>query len=74
MFRVFRLSAAVCLALSAAIAVMAVAVLSGFSNGGGKSYKAKPDSSTRQIPILMYHSVVKDGECCGHGHCHHDEE
>ncbi len=60
MFRVFRLSAAVCLALSAAIAVMAVAVLSGFSNGGGKSYKAKPDSSTRQIPILMYHSVVSD--------------
>lgn len=60
MFKTFKLSAAVCIALSAALAAVAVVLLSGFSVSREKKPVMKEDSTSRVLPILMYHSVVND--------------
>ncbi len=61
MFRVFKFSAVALTALAAALAVTAVAVLSGFS----RKEKVEPPDDSRRLPILMYHSVVTDPSLCG---------
>ncbi len=65
MFKVFRLSAAVCLALSAAVAIFTAVLLSGFSKAEVSAAENASGGDSRQLPILMYHSVVKDASLCG---------